>query len=118
MAKEQENFLDYIPRHNSLFEYRENASGNIEVKVQNKGLFNKIAQVIAKKPKYSYIELEGFGSFIWKQMDGERTVYEIGKLLKAEYGEKAEPLYERLCTFIKILHKNHYIVYVNKMKQK
>ena len=92
MAKQQENFLDYIPKHNSLFEYHENEAGNIEVKVHNKGIFNKIAQVVAKRPKYSNIELDAFGSFIWRQMDGCRSIYEIGELVKAEFGDKAEPL--------------------------
>lgn len=118
MAKKQENFLDYVPKHNSLFEYQENKAGNIEVKVHNKGLFHKIAQVIARRPKYSYIELDEFGSFVWRQMDGARSVYDIGTLVKAEFGEKAEPLYERLCTFIRILHKNHFVVYKNKIKEK
>lgn len=118
MAKEQENFLDYIPKHNALFEFRENHVGNIEVKVQNKGFFNKVAQVFAKRPKFSYIELDEFGSFIWREMDGQKSVYEIGQQVKQEFGEKAEPLYERLSEFIKILHKNHYVVYQNKLKKK
>lgn len=114
----QDNFLDYVPKHNVLFEYRENKAGNIEVKIHNKGFFNKIAQIFAKRPKYSYIELDEFGSFIWRQMDGQRTIFDIGNLVKEHFGEKAEPLYDRLCTFIKILHKNHFIVYMNKIKQK
>lgn len=116
MAKQQDNYLDYIPKHNSLYECRDNKKGNVEIKVHNKGLFNRIAQLIARKPKYSYIELDKFGSFVWRQMDGERNIYDISKLVKEEFGDKAEPLYERLCQFIKILHKNHFIVYINKIK--
>ncbi len=115
MKKQAENFVDYVPRHNKLFETRENDKGMIEVRVENKGLFNKIAQIFFKKPRYSYIELQGMGSFIWKQMDGTRTVYEIGQLVKNEYGKDAEPLYERLCTYVKSLHNMHFIVYVNKL---
>ena len=54
------------------------------------------------------------GSFIWQQIDGKRNVYEIGQLLKQEYGKEAEPLYERLCTFVKSLHNSCFIVYENK----
>lgn len=53
MAKQKENYLDYVPKHNSLFEFRDNKKGHVEIKVHNKGLFNRIAQLIAKKPKYS-----------------------------------------------------------------
>ena len=47
-----------------------------------------------------------------------RSIYDIGQLVKQHFGEKAEPLYERLCQFTKILHKNQFIVYTNKIKQK
>lgn len=87
-------------------------------KMHNKGVFNKIAQVLFKKPKYSYIELDEFGSFVWEQMDGKKTIYEIGTLVKERFGDKAEPLYERLSQYIKILHNNHFIVYENKLRKK
>ena len=111
--KKNENFLDYIPKHNSLFPYKENENGNIEITRKNKGLFNRIAQLFFGRPKASQIELDAFGSFIWKQIDGEKDVYQIGKQVKEQFGEKAEPLYERLTEFLHILRKNDFIVYVN-----
>lgn len=115
MAKKKaDNFLDYIPKHNSLYEYRTNENGMIEVGMTNRGLFNRIAQILFKRPKVSWIELEGMGTFIWNQIDGKRNVYEIGKLVKEKYGQEAEPLYERLCTYIKTLHSSCFIIYVNK----
>ena len=51
--KNKDNFLDYIPKHNSLFEYRTNENGQIEIKMVNKGLFNRIAQIFFKRPKVS-----------------------------------------------------------------
>lgn len=116
MAKKKaDNFVDYIPKHNALYEYRTNEKGLVEVKVRNRGMFNRIAQLVFKRPKVSWIELPGMGTFIWNQIDGKRSVYEIGQLLSAEYGQEAEPLYERLCAFVKSLHNNCFIVYVNKM---
>ena len=115
MAKKKaDNFLDYIPKHNSLYEDRTNEKGMIEVGMLNRGLFNRIAQILFKRPKISWIELEGMGSFIWNQIDGKRNVYEIGKLVKEKYGQEAEPLYERLSTYIKTLHNSCFIVYENK----
>lgn len=112
----EENYLDYIPKHNSLYPYSKNENNRIEVTVQNKGLFNRIAQLIFRKPKYSKIELDDFGSFVWEQMNGERSIYEISMLIKEEFGEKAEPLFERATTFFQILRRNSFIVYVNKLK--
>ena len=117
MAKQKDNYLDYVPKHNSLFECRENKKGHVEVKVHNKGIFNRIAQLIARKPRYSYIELDDFGTFVWHSIDGVRSIYDIGQLVKEHFGDKAEPLYERLCYFIKLLHKNQFIVYMNKINK-
>lgn len=114
----KDNFLDYIPKHNELFPYEKNKDGIIEVKMKNRGLVKKITQVILRKPKYTYVKLEGMGSFIWEQIDGERTVYEIGQLVKEKYGEEADPLYERLCQYIKSLRANNFILYKNLIKEK
>lgn len=115
-VKVEENFLDYVPRHNKLFPYQKKENGRIEVKVKNTGLARKATQLLLRKPKYSYIELDDFGSFVWEQMDGERTILDIGEKVKERFQEEAEPLYPRLTKFIKILHNNKYIVYQNKIK--
>ena len=67
MAKKQaDNFLDYIPKHNSLYEYRTNDKGMVEIKMINKGLFNRIAQIFFKKPKISW-NCRG-----WARLSGSR----------------------------------------------
>lgn len=118
MRKAGENYLDYIPKRNSLYQWSINDKGNVEIEVHNRGLFNRIAQLIWKKPKVSHIEMEEFGSFIWQEMDGEISIYELGKRVKERFGKKAEPLYERLSVYMKNLRENDFIVYVNKMKKK
>lgn len=118
MAGKKENYLDYIPKHNSLYTWDKTEDGLVTIKVHNRGLFHKIAQIFFKKPKYSYIHLEEFGSFIWEQIDGVKTVYEIGQAVKDHFGQKAEPLYERLSKYMVTLRNNGYILYVNKTKNK
>lgn len=114
MAKKEENYLDYIPKHNSRFPYSKKENGRIEVRVKNIGLFNRIAQIIFRRPKYSYIELDDFGSFVWEQIDGKRTIYEIGTFVKERFGKEAEPLFERLTKYFHVLRKNSFILYLNK----
>lgn len=116
--KEKENYLDYIPKRNSLFPYKENKKKLIEIERKNKGLFNRIAQIFFRRPKVSYIELDAFGSFIWMQIDGKQSVYEIGKAVKEKFGQDAEPLYERLAQFLHILRSNDFIVYTNLQNKK
>lgn len=112
--KNKENFLDYVPKRNKLYEWDLNQKKLVEVAVVNRGLYNRIAQILFRKPKISRIELDELGSFIWQEMDGVKTVYEIGNAVKMKFGKKAEPLYERLCEYIRILHNNRFIVYENK----
>lgn len=116
MTKKRENYLDYIPKHNARYPWTKE-NGLITITVQNKGFFNKIAQIFFKKPQKSYVHFEEFGSFIWEQIDGEKNIYEIGQAVKEHFGAKAEPLYERLSKYMVTLRNAGYIVYVNKIKK-
>lgn len=102
----QENFLDYIPKKNGELLWKQNQKGHVELVMKNKGFFNSIAQFFFHKPKVSYIELDDMGTFIWQQIDGKTDVYMIGEKMKEKFGKNAEPLYTRLCNYVKIL-KNH-----------
>jgi len=44
--------------------------------------------------------------------------FSLESVVKEQFGDKAEPLYERLSTYIKILHDNKFVVYMNKIKKK
>lgn len=101
--KESNNYLNYIPVHNEAFPFETDADGNVTIFVENKGIFNRMAQVLLKKPKVSQIHLDEMGNFIWPLMDGEKTVYDIAQLVKEAYGEAAEPLYNRLVQYMRNL---------------
>ncbi len=99
-----ENYLEKIPSKSDIT-FTTDDKGLITLEVENKGVMNKIAQFVFKKPKVSYIHLDEFGSFVWNEIDGEKDIIEIGKVVKEYFGEKAEPLYDRLARFIKTLEK-------------
>ena len=80
--------------------------------MENTGFANRIAQLFFQKPRVSQIKLEGFGGFIFASIDGIRTVYDIGLLVHDKYGEDAEPLYGRLCVYMKQLEKLGFITRV------
>jgi len=61
-------------------------------------------------PEYKKISLDEYGSFIVLQIDGYRTVKEIGENLEEKFGECTHPLYERLLLFLNHIEVNsHYI---------
>lgn len=104
-----ENFLDKIPVRKETINWSTDGDGNVTLEMENKGVANRIAQKLLRKPKISYIHLDENGSFIWPLLDGEKTVFEIGELVEEHFGEKAHPLYERLSQYIKTLEKYGFI---------
>lgn len=110
----EDNYMDYVPMYNPLFPYTVREDGRVQVTVTNKGVFHRIAQLFLGRPEYSYIELDEFGTFIWQQIDGKRSIYVICMLVRDRFGRQAEPLFERAVIFFQILRKNAFILYVNK----
>ena len=52
MAKKQsENFLEKIPVRVEKYRWSEKDDGHITIEIDNKGFFNRLLQLIAKKPK-------------------------------------------------------------------
>lgn len=109
MKKKSENYLEKIPRHKDTLSWSQDEKGIVTLEMQNKGAANRIAQLLLKKPKISYIHLEEFGSFVWLAIDGKRDITAIGELVRERFGEKAEPIYERLAQYIKTLETNNFI---------
>lgn len=67
-----------------------------------------------KIPMYKKIELDEYSSFVFLQIDGKKTVKEIGYNLESAYGEDSQPLYERLLMFLNHIECNcKYVERVN-----
>lgn len=103
------NFLDKIPTRNPEIGYTVDEKGVITLEIENKGLFNRIAQKVFKKPKISYIHLDEMGSFVWPIINGEKSISEIGEAVDEHFGEKAHPLYERLAKYFQILESYGFV---------
>ena len=110
--KNKENYLERIPKRPEKYAYTIGEDGIVTLEIENKGVFNKIAQKFFKKPKISYVHLDSMGSFIWPIMDGKMNITEIGKLVDEEFGEKAHPLYERLAKYFQILDSYGFVEWV------
>ena len=104
-----ENYLDKIPQHKGGLNWSIDKNGAVTLKIENKGIANKIMQVLLKRPKVSFIHLDEMGSFIWQKIDGKKNVFAIGKVVKKHFGENAEPLYERLAQYFGILESYGFV---------
>lgn len=103
------NYLDCIPCHNAELSYVTDEKGNVTLLQENRGMFNYMAQKIFRKPRISQIHLDEMGNFIWPLIDGERTIYDISVMVKEKFGDKAEPLYNRLVQYIRNLESYGFI---------
>lgn len=112
MGRTKKNFMDFIPVCNPCYTWDADRKGTVTVHMVNKGFYNWIAQKFFKRPRISHITLDEYGSYVWQQMDGKRNVFEISKLVSAQFGEQAEPVVPRLVKYIQILYQNKFIGYV------
>ena len=108
MKKKYENYLERIPVRNSKISWTEE-SEVVNLEIENTGFMNRLAQKFFKKPKTSYIHLDELGSFVWKLIDGETNIIDMGKAVEEKFGEEAHPLYERLAKYFQILESYSFI---------
>lgn len=106
-----ENYLERKPVRKQGLSWTQDENNQVILEIENTGFFNTVAQKLFKKPKVSYIYLDENGSFLWPLLDGEKTILELGVSVKEEFGEKAEPLYERLAKYFQILESYKFIEY-------
>lgn len=51
-------------------------------------------------PMYKQITLDEYCSAVFMQIDGQKTIQEVGQNLDKKFGERVYPLYERLLVFL------------------
>jgi hypothetical protein len=129
--KHKGNILDYIPLRNPEIGWREKSAGDdvsagetiparsgqasaggetrVQLIITRTGLLDRFVQRVFKRPASSTVDLDKFGSFVWKQIDGERSVNDIAEEMRQEFGEEAEPLYDRLVKFLRLLRNNDFV---------
>lgn len=105
------NYLEKIPCRSERLLWKADEAGKVTLSIENKGVANRLAQLIFRKPKISYIHLDEMGSFVWPLIDGERTILSIGEDVETHFGDKAKPTYERLAKFFQILDSYGFVVW-------
>jgi|LGOV01.1.fsa_nt_gb hypothetical protein len=107
--KESKNFLDFIPVKVEKIETNLKADGFVDLIIPRDGFLDRTVRKIAKTPDKKVISLDLLGSSVWKAIDNYRNVGDIAMVIKEEFGEDADPLYDRLLPFINLLNNNEFI---------
>jgi hypothetical protein len=108
MNKKEINLLVLVPQRKQTFVRRDD--GTVEVIVPRYGgsRVGKILETVIKS-KPIRIKLDAVGAFTWNLCDGNNSVQAIGERLKDRFGDKVEPLYDRLAVFFKQMEKRDLI---------
>ena len=108
--KLNKNYLEKIPSIKETIDWSADDNAIVTLHIENKGLFNWIGQRLFKKPRISHVHLDEFGSFVWLNIDGKIDIIRLGEIVKEHFGEKAEPLYPRLATFVSTLENCDFVI--------
>ncbi len=110
------NYLDIIPYRVYKEEIDEKGFVTILIPKFKREFANNYLRRIGK-PLDIRIKLDEFGSETWTLINGNRTVTDIGKKLVSKFGEKIQPVEERLTKFLTNLYLQGYISF-NELKEK
>ena len=112
MDAEVRNFFELVPRQRRQFE--ELNDGTVDVLMPRYGenaISRVLRSVLNNRPVR--VHLDDVGTTVWHLCDGRRSVEDIGRSLEGRFGERLEPLYDRLAQFIDQMQRTGLIEWAN-----
>lgn len=103
----KKNALLMVPKRNKNVYWED--SDKILLKIRRDGSIHKIMNKIFKSPLSPTVELDEIGSYVWKMCDGVLNLHDISEKMQDKFGDKIEPVYDRLLQYIGILKNNNFI---------
>ena len=103
-----DEFLRFIPKRVDL-EWSTNEEGIVEIKMEKfSSNFGKSFCKVIKKDNYFTANMDKYGSLVWKNCDGKKTVKDILIVMEKEF-PKEENLDQRLILFLQQMNSLRYI---------
>jgi hypothetical protein len=118
-SKKQINLLDLIPFRTCKWSHQQDNPELIRIlkpRFDTK-MGKRLGEKFTKKEAVN-INLDEYGTAVWRNIDGKLTVGEIGENLSTEFGESVEPLFPRLASFLRILEGQKVIDFKKKLAKK
>ncbi len=105
---EEKNYLEIIPVRHYTHEIENNGFVSVLVpRFTNKYLIKYLSPRL--KSPFVKAKLDEFGSQVWLEIDGEKNVQRISETLLQKFGEKIQPVNERLTKFLTQLYTYNFI---------
>ena len=114
-SKQKINLLTLIPVRKSKWS-RQKTDPNL-VRILKPRFDTALGKRVGKRLKVEEtfnINLDEYGTAVWRLIDGKLTVKEIGEILKTQFDADIEPLYPRLAAFLRILEGQKVIEFKKK----
>lgn len=106
------NLLDLRPVR--IADWSEDAEGRVVVERSSPAGGRGLAGLRARLDHWlavPRVRLDDTGSFAWKRLDGERSVREVAGAVRERFGPDAEPVEERLGSFVRLLRRERLVRY-------
>jgi hypothetical protein len=105
------NLLDMTPRREATWE--EDEAGLVTLVRERPAIRGprSLGRWISYMMAPPRIRLDEVGSYAWLQMSGSLDVRELALLVRAEFGERVEPVYPRLGQLIRLLQRERFVAY-------
>ncbi len=102
------NLLELRPERNAEWETVEDGTVVLLIpKFRNPFMVRWVLPMLSSQ--VFRIKLDPFGSFVWKQLDGATPVEELAARMRGEFGDAAEPVFERLGKFLNKLEREEFV---------
>ncbi|MDR3214778.1 MAG: PqqD family protein [Bacilli bacterium] len=107
LLQSNEDVLKIVYKIADLIKYDINEDGIVTVyRPYDHPIQNFFRKLKLRIPKEKKMELDQKSSFVFKQIDGEKTIEEIGKLVEEEFQDETNPVYENLLLFLNHIEVN------------
>ena len=104
------NYLELTPVRNFDHVIEENGLVSVFVpKFDIKWIDTIMSRIV--KSRFFKAKLDEFGTETWLEMDGNKSVQMISEHLSQKFGEKINPVGERLTKFLTELYKYNFITF-------
>lgn len=112
---DKHNFLMYVPeiKHDN---WKEN-NGKVILYFEVKDPIRKFAGWLVKKSPHCDMEFDELCSSAWLAIDGERSIYDIAKIMSLKSNDSITDSIYRIVTYMKFLSKKGWINF-KKVKNK
>ena len=107
MLSNNEDVLNIVYKISDSFQYEVDKDNIVTMlEKQDHKLQRFFRKLKFRIPEYKKTSLDEYGSCVFLQINGKKTVKDIGENLEVEYGDKIQPLYERLLLFLNHIDVN------------